>query len=441
MTIRNIPLIAVSYNSAELVSDLLTTFRKYYDNPVYLIDGSEASRYADIEKVVSAFHGVQCIHFEHNIHHGPGMAWAIENLPLAGRVLFLDSDIYVLYRGFLESLDSVLQPGMYGVGRINHVNEEGFDVEYTEGAIPYLHPACMLCNVEVMRQWPMPTRHGAPMIEPMKAIQTSKATQLLGHVPWLENDFRPESQKIFLRHDWRGTVLRSGTYHLDEWMGNAKELAAFQRGVLGCVPPAAKRVVHLSSGSGGLLRAYKQTYPDSHCTGVYADRLACSLAESSCDVLVEVADVAALASVDLDALGAADCWILEDLLECIADPWDFLRRLRKVMPATATVVAYVPNVQHWMMLAKLAIGDFRYAQVELLRKSQLRFFSRLTLLETFQECGFRITGGFPRIHPGIDNEAFVQVAAQLAALAGGNAGTAAQDARAIGIVVSAMPGA
>lgn len=42
MDIQTIPLISVSYNSAELIEDLLSSFRRHYANPVTIIDGSSA---------------------------------------------------------------------------------------------------------------------------------------------------------------------------------------------------------------------------------------------------------------------------------------------------------------------------------------------------------------------------------------------------------------
>src|SRR5471030_1504717 len=190
MDIQQIPVISVSYNSAELIEDLLRCFRAHYRNPVTIIDGSSAAHYPAIEAVCARYPDVRFIHFDYNIHHGPGMAWAFQNLPLQGQVLMLDSDIQVIAPGFLESMAEQLQPGMYGVGYVNHVNEGGFDVDYAEGAIRYLHPACMLVNIEVLKQWPMPTKHGAPMTEPMLAIHRAGRHELIKGIDWLRNDFR-----------------------------------------------------------------------------------------------------------------------------------------------------------------------------------------------------------------------------------------------------------
>src|SRR4051812_17716708 len=92
MNIDAIPVISVSYNSAELIEDLLSSLRAHYSNPVTIIDGSSEEHYRAIEAVCAKYADVNFIHFDYNIHHGPGMAWAFQHLELAGPVLVLDSD-------------------------------------------------------------------------------------------------------------------------------------------------------------------------------------------------------------------------------------------------------------------------------------------------------------------------------------------------------------
>ncbi len=208
MDIDTIPVISVSYNSAELIEDLLGSFRAHYSNPVTIIDGSGEQHYRAIEAVCAKYADVRFIHFDYNIHHGPGgMAWAFQNLDLKGRVLVLDSDIQVIRGGFLEDMAARLKPGMYGVGYVNHVNEGGFDVKYEEGAVRYLHPACMLLNMDVVHQWPMPTKHGAPMTEAMLALRRAGRSDLVQGIDWLRNDFlaiETNEPRLYLRHDWQG---------------------------------------------------------------------------------------------------------------------------------------------------------------------------------------------------------------------------------------------
>ena len=69
MDIQSIPLISVSYNSAELVDELLGSFRKHYRNPVTIIDGSSAEYVVAIAAVCGKYPEVIFIHFDYNIHH------------------------------------------------------------------------------------------------------------------------------------------------------------------------------------------------------------------------------------------------------------------------------------------------------------------------------------------------------------------------------------
>ena len=69
MDIKSIPVISVSYNSAELIDDLLRSFRSHYTNPITIIDGSSSAVYRDIEAVCKNYTNVDFIHFDYNDHH------------------------------------------------------------------------------------------------------------------------------------------------------------------------------------------------------------------------------------------------------------------------------------------------------------------------------------------------------------------------------------
>jgi SAM-dependent methyltransferase len=111
---------------------------------------------------------------------------------------------------------------MYGVGNIIHVNREGFTIfeNIDENSVKYLHPALMLCNIDEMRKWPLPIKHGAPMTETMIALHDAGRSNLLAEVDWVFDviEKTPDVAPKFLIHEGRGTVKRSGSYNLDEWM-------------------------------------------------------------------------------------------------------------------------------------------------------------------------------------------------------------------------------
>lgn len=110
----------------------------------------------------------------------------------------------------------------------------------------------------------------------------------------------------------------------------------------------------------------------------------------------------------------------------------------KQTPAHGCLAACIPNAQHWTMLARLSVGDFRYQDSGLMDRTHIRWFTRQTMIELFEQSGFRIQAGQPRIFNEPPRESFLPVIEQLASLAGGNPKMAAQDALALQYVLRAV---
>ncbi|MDZ5460620.1 bifunctional glycosyltransferase/class I SAM-dependent methyltransferase [Azohydromonas lata] len=453
MNAHQIPIVTVSYNSPELILGLLSSLRQFYPNPVYVIDGSSAEHQPKIREVAEQFEGVQFIGFDYNIHHGPGMAWAIQNLPLQGPTLILDSDIVVLRDGFVEALQEELQPDDYGVGMVSHVNEDGIVVEYSEGMTPYLHPPCMLCNVEVMRQWPMPIKHGAPMMDAMRAMRDAgESTRLLRNVDWVRNDLTDGSTKIFLNHIGRGTVVATGGYHLEEWMAGliakhtkkkASGTAAAPKGgynteLLRLMPGGARRIVEVGCSTGVLAQAYRALNPECDYWGLELNPTAAGIARGHCDRVMAL-DIETMADSDWDTLRERDCWVFGDVLEHLRYPWRVLSRVRQMLPSGGCIVISVPNAQHWSVQARLAVGSFRYEDQGLMNRGNLRWFTRVTLLEMLQQAGLRMEAGVPRIFDEPGRQAVMPAIRQMAQAMGVSPNDAERDALALQYVVRAVP--
>lgn len=459
MNAHTIPVVAVSYNTPALLRGMLESLRRFYPNPVHVVDGSEPGPAAEIRALCEAVPGVTLHAMGHNIHHGPGMAWAVQNLDLHGPVLFLDTDIVVLRDGFIEALLTELQPGDYGAGAVGCVNQDGFDIPYAYGAVPYLHPPCMLCDVDVMRQWPMPVKHGAPMVAPMKALHRAGQSRLLRHLDWALNDVTMGTpRKVYVDHIGKGTSTATGSYNLDEWMAEMRTRrerdtlpAATRDGdaadetpptglnpdLLALIPPGAQRVLEVGCSTGGLAHAFKQQHPNCHYLGLELDEQAARRARRWCDA-VTVCDMDTLPESDYDAFRDRDCWVFGDVLEHLRDPWQVLARIRKVLPAGGCVVVSVPNAQHWSLQAKLAMGDFRYTDGGLHDRTHLRWFTRITLLEMFVQAGFRIDAGVPRIFNEPQREQVLPAIRALAQSLGADPDQAVRDALPLQYVLRAV---
>lgn len=443
MGIENIPVVTVTYNAPHLLQGLLASFRQFYRNPIHVVDGSDEAHAGEIRAIAESFEGVHLHAQGYNIHHGPGLAWAIETLPLGPRVLILDSDVVVRQPGFIEALDAALGERDYGAGGMAYVNREGFNVPYGYGTVPYLHPPCMLCNVAVMKQWPLPIKHGAPMVSAMLALHDAGKSDLLKGLDWALNDVMRLGPPIYLEHLTRGTVISSGGYHLDEWMAEtaAKQQAAPQRGynpdVLALIPPTAVRVAEIGCSTGKLAAALKAQRANVHYRGFEFDVRAIEQARSHCDEVL---------SVDIETQGDdfwrtqedRDCWIFGDVLEHLRDPWKVLARIRTHLPPGGCVVASVPNAQHWSIQGRLAIGEFRYEASGLLDRTHLRWFTRVTLFELFASAGLRVETGVPRIFDEPQREPVLAAIRQMAIAMGRDPEGAVRDALPLQYVMRAV---
>ncbi|SDE01271.1 Glycosyl transferase family 2 [Massilia sp. PDC64] len=430
--IANIPVVTVSYNSPDLIEALLRTFRQFYPNKVYVIDGSRPEIAAQIAPVTARFPNVEFIPFGYNIHHGPGMTWAIENLPLSGQVLFLDSDVEIKRAGFLESLQAHLAPGMWGVGGIQQVNEQGYD-RPDDGAVAYLHPACMLVNIDVVRQWPLPIKHGAPLITTMLALHRAGRRDLIGHVDWVKDDFHSPEAIHYIRHPWQGTVKRTGGYHYD-LPSAGSEVNAY---LLHFMPADAQRVVDVGCGDGTFAKAYRARFPIVRYTGIEKDAQLADLARPHCDYVFH-ADVEA-ADWRLGAHTAgADCWVLGDVLSQVRDPAALLAMVRRQIAPGGKVVLSIRNSQHWSVFARLALGDLHYRADTPVAPGDLHLFTRATILDLLRAAGFEFIGGSPVVRDEPGRDAFLPAIRALAQAGNTDGELAVQDAQAWQFVIVAQ---
>ncbi|MFA9217535.1 MAG: methyltransferase domain-containing protein [Sphingomonadaceae bacterium] len=359
---------------------------------VYVIDGSHPDVAEQIRAVTAGFDNIEFIPFGYNIHHGPGLSWAINNLGLSGEVLFLDSDVEIIKAGFLESMQSHLKPAMYGVGSIQMVNEQGFD-RPLDGTVRYLHPACMLTNIEVVRQWPLPIKHGAPMVQTMLALHRAGAHHLIESIDWVKGDFSPKPERReYIKHDWQGTVIRTGGYHYEMPTATTQ----INQDLLSMVPLEAQKLVDVGCHDGAFAKAYKQRNSICNYTGIERELVAAHAARPHCDFVFDL-DIESAGPQLWSHVAGADCWILGEVLEQLNDPWALLSRIRANIAPGGRIVAAIRNFQHWSIQARLNAGDLRYGAGAAMDRANKRCFTRGAMLDMFQQAGFQIAGGSARI--------------------------------------------
>lgn len=109
-----------------------------------------------------------------------------------------------------------------------------------------------------------------------------------------------------------------------------------------------------------------------------------------------------------------------------------------MIPENGSVVACIPNAQNWSIIARLVLGDFRYEDSGLLDRTHLRWFTRMTIIEPFEQQGYRIFQGVPRVFHEPDKDV-LNCMAEMAKKLGVDAEMVQNDAIAFQYVVRAIP--
>jgi 2-polyprenyl-3-methyl-5-hydroxy-6-metoxy-1,4-benzoquinol methylase len=170
----------------------------------------------------------------------------------------------------------------------------------------------------------------------------------------------------------------------------------FNQTVFDEMPSNLKKIVEIGTGSGALANAYKQVNPNTKYIGVEIDSGYADLSKQYCDkVYLENFESP---SWDLiNELSDADLVIFSDVLEHMYDPWKVLDRLAKSLSKNSSVIASIPNTQHWSLQKEILTGNFNYTDSGLLDRTHIRYFTRKTILTLFSEHGFLISKITPRI--------------------------------------------
>ena len=197
--------------------------------------------------------------------------------------------------------------------------------------------------------------------------------------------------------------------------------------LLALLPTDAARVVEVGCSSGALAREYRKLNPGCEYTGIEIDPDYAAAARAHCSRVL-VGNVEGMSDAEFSSLLPVDCWIFGDVLEHLYDPWSALRRIRAASRPGATIVACIPNAQHWSVQVRMNSGEFRYEDSGLLDRTHIRWFTNKTIGHLFRSTGFDIVEGGGRVLREPYRDAMLEGVRAMASAIGGDPETAASDA-------------
>ena len=133
--------------------------------------------------------------------------------------------------------------------------------------------------------------------------------------------------------------------------------------LLSRIPQSASRVLEVGCGSGSLGAAYKTLNPLAAYVGVESVSEVAQSAKEHLDYVVcgDVEDLQlAIPLVDGEKY---DCIVYGDVLEHLINPWNLLQRHLGLLSDGGIMLACIPNVQHWRVIANLLAGQWPLTDV------------------------------------------------------------------------------
>jgi 2-polyprenyl-3-methyl-5-hydroxy-6-metoxy-1,4-benzoquinol methylase len=163
---------------------------------------------------------------------------------------------------------------------------------------------------------------------------------------------------------------------------------ASERGDLAArLPPGARRVLDVGCSQGASAEALRSAGA-AEIWGIEPDAEDAARAARRYDRVL----ARPLEEVDEPWDGLFDAVLFGDVLEHLEDPARALVKVRPWLSERGRVVASVPNWGNAAVLRDLLEGRFDYIPYATLSGTHLRFFTRQSLTDLFEACGYRVEG-------------------------------------------------
>ncbi len=168
--------------------------------------------------------------------------------------------------------------------------------------------------------------------------------------------------------------------------GNCYESA--REDLLEYVPISARKVLDIGSARGLFGEMLKKRQLCS-VTGIDMDKESVGVSRGRLDSVIH-GNIEKI--VEQGVLESYDCIVCGDVLEHLYDPWKVVRALRGRLKDGGIFIASTPNIMNWAVLYEQLKGRWDYIPFTILSGTHIRFFTKETLIELFEDAGYTVKG-------------------------------------------------
>lgn len=197
------------------------------------------------------------------------------------------------------------------------------------------------------------------------------------------------------------THLGGDTAFEPEYHLNARiEIASFLN-----EPPGV--VLDIGCGGGATGKLIKEKFPGTRVIGIEVNSHAAEYARRHLDSVI-CAGIDSINLVDHVGSTRVDTVLLLDVLEHLYDPWRALRRIHGWLQPGTRVVASLPNIRNICTLDHIAGGRWDYDKNGVLDITHVRFFTKSTLRQLFEQTGYQVRNLEPLTQPELVDRVVLQ---------------------------------
>jgi trans-aconitate methyltransferase len=161
---------------------------------------------------------------------------------------------------------------------------------------------------------------------------------------------------------------------------------------------APRIAVEVGCGDGITGAEIKRKFSSASVCGIEINKEAAAIAATRLDrVLTHSIETLDYAGAGFEPR-SIDLVLFPDVLEHLYDPWNVLVRLKPFLAPDAQILASIPNVRNFWLMNRLLSGNWDYTEDGLLDVTHIRFFTKKSVTQLFQQTGYRITA----MHSNVD---------------------------------------